>query len=344
MEYYKRSPYLITYWSEDNKWVVYNYNKYSKVMVSKEIMKILEMLPKWKTEQEISSQLGFEKKDVVKSLNLLRKRDIVYRRSMEDADNNNSRGAPWDMIELAMQRQRSYGGRSDLSHRVGKSPSPVKRVKGLSSIALSKFNRTEEHSGTLLSVLEDRKSIRDYSDDYVTLENLSYFLYNSSRIKKIVNSPEGMVTRRPYPSGGARYPLEIYVVNNKIDGIERGIHYYDPLKHRMILLNRNRRYQEKFNSFLLEVQSPFLKRAPDVAFVITAVFARTMWKYKNIGLSLIMSDLGCLYQTMYLIATDMNLAPCPLGKTHESLIRDWLKLNWFKESHVGTFLMGRNIN
>jgi SagB-type dehydrogenase family enzyme len=66
-----------------------------------------------------------------------------------------------------------------------------------------------------------------------------------------------------------------------------------------------------------------------------------MWKYKNIGLSLIMSELGCLYQAMYLVATEMNLAPCPLGGTHEELVKDWLNLNWFEESQVGTFLLGK---
>jgi SagB-type dehydrogenase family enzyme len=66
-----------------------------------------------------------------------------------------------------------------------------------------------------------------------------------------------------------------------------------------------------------------------------------MWKYEKIGMSLILSDLGCLYQTMYLVATEMNLAPCPVGKTEEELVKNWLNLNWFEESHVGTFLLGK---
>jgi hypothetical protein len=44
---------------------------------------------------------------------------------------------------------------------------------------------------------------------------------------------------------------------------------------------------------------------------------------------------------MYLVATEMNLAPCPLGGTYEELVKDWLNLNWFEESQVGTFLLGK---
>lgn len=342
MKYYKRSPYLLTYWDENNKRIVYNYNRYNKVMISEQVLKIIELIPEWKNEQEISTALGFEKKDVAKSLKLLTKLNIVHEKGLKNSDNDSFRGPSWDIIELAAQRQRSYGGRKEMSQRIGKSPRPFKQVNGLSSLTLQEAERHKQNSGTLLEILNARKSIREYSDDYISLENLAHFLYSSARIKKIVKSPEGTVTRRPYPSGGARYPLEIYVVNNYVKGIERGVHFYDPFKHRMILLNKNQIYQKKFNTFLLDVQSPLLKRPPDVAFIITAVFARTMWKYRNIGFSLIMSDLGCLYQTMYLVATEMNLAPCPLGKTYEELVRNWLKLNWFEESHVGTFLLGRN--
>jgi SagB-type dehydrogenase family enzyme len=123
--------------------------------------------------------------------------------------------------------------------------------------------------------------------------------------------------------------------------IQKGIYHYNPLKHKLVLINKKETYREKLNASILRQLKPLINREPDVVFIITAVFARTMWKYKNIGLSLIMSELGCLYQTMYLVATEMNLAPCPLGGTYEELVRDWLNLNWFDESHIGTFMLGK---
>jgi SagB-type dehydrogenase family enzyme len=225
--------------------------------------------------------------------------------------------------------------------RVGKSPSPLKRVKGISSIKLPIPNKSRNGNGkSFLEVLEKRKTVRTYSKRYMDITSLSTFLYNAARIKGFIDSNGFKLTDRPYPSGGARYPLEIYVANNKITGIEKGIHYYDPLRHRLVFLKPRTKHQKEFNEFLIQIQKPLMKREADVVLIITAVFARTMWKYEKLGMSLIMSDLGCLYQTLYLVATEMKLAPCPLGKTNESLIADWLDLDWFKESHVGTFMLG----
>lgn len=337
---YKRSPFLFTYWNEENKLVLYNYNWQTRAIVSKDIMTILDSLSDWRNLQQLSDQIHFDKKSLTKALEHLTKLKIIYKDSDKNEHSQITMRGPWDPIDLAMQRQRSYGGRFAMSERIGMSPSPIKQVTGISSLTLNKPHNITRHKISLKDVLEKRKSIRTYSDKYVSGDDLSYFLYHSARIKNVFNSKEGVLTKRPYPSGGARYPLEIYVLNNRIRDIQNGVHYYDPLKHQLILLNKNKNYQKKFNQFVTRVLYPTMKREPDVIFIITAVFARTMWKYEKLGLSLILSDLGCLYQTMYLIATEMNLAPCPVGKIDEGLVKNWLGLNWLEESHVGTFMLG----
>ena len=340
MAKYVRSPYLFSYWDADNKIVLYNYNRNTRVVVSKDLMRILDTLSSWKSIQQIHDQFDTNKKDLTKALEHLARLKIIHRNTMTNDDTDIVRRAPWDPVDLAMHRQRSYGGRFSMSERAGTSPSPIKEVQGLSSVSLDKPQYSPRHKFTLKNVLAERKSIRRYSNKSISVDNLSNFLYHSARIKTFYKSDEGILTKRPYPSGGARYPLEIYVVNNRIRGIQKGIHYYDPLKHELILLNKNKNYQERFNKFAIRVLYPTMSREPDAIFIITAVFARTMWKYDRLGLSLILSDLGCLYQTMYLIATEMRLAPCPVGKTNEELVKKWLKLNWFEESHVGTFMLG----
>lgn len=337
---YKRSPFLFSYWDEDNRIVLYNYNRNTRAVVSKDLMKILDMLSSWRSVQQILDELGINKKDLTKALEHLTRLKIIHKNILTSDDTDAVRRAPWDPIDLAMQRQRSYGGRFSMEERVGKSPSPIKNVKGLSSVTLTKPENIQQDKSTLKDVLEKRKSIRMYSNENISLDSLSYFLYYTARIKNIFKSKEGTLTERPYPSGGARYPLEIYVANNRIIDIQKGIHYYDPLKHQLILINNNKNYQKKFNKFLLDVQYPLMDREPDIVFIITAVFARTMWKYEKLGMSLILSDLGCLYQTMYLLATEMKLAPCPIGKTEENLVKNWLNLDWLEESHVGTFMLG----
>jgi Nitroreductase len=68
--------------------------------------------------------------------------------------------------------------------------------------------------------------------------------------------------------------------------------------------------------------------------VITAVFARVMWKYQGIGLSLIYKDTGCLTQTLYLVATALGLAPCAIGGGDERAVAHWLGLDPLVEAPV----------
>lgn len=342
MTNYRRSPFLLIYWNENNEVVLYNYNMHTKAIVSKDVLKILEILNEWKSYNEIYDLLKIDSLELKKALQLLTKLRFVHKEPLTKEDSSSSDARRWEPVDLAWQRQRNYGGAYPMSGRLGKSPSPIKHVKGLSSVALPRVHNSDnsEKKHSLLGTLNNRKSIRKYSKYSMDISDLSRFLYYSARIKKIFKSDQGTLTKRPYPSGGGRYPLEIYVVNNRISDIQKALYYYDPYKHKLLLLSRNKKYQRKFNEFILDVQGQSMNREPDVVLIITAVFARTMWKYSKIALSLIMSDLGGLYQTMYLIATEMNLAPCPLGGTHEQLVRDWLNLDWFEESHVGTFMLG----
>jgi SagB-type dehydrogenase family enzyme len=345
MEYYKRSPFLLWYWNEQNKPVVYNYNRYTKAIVSKDIMKILEILPEWKSAEEILSILDHsDKKSITQAIRHLIRLNFIHRKPIAREDINTSHRTEWNAIELAMLRQMNYPDLFPESRNRNNPISPTKSVRGISSVILPKPKPTAQSGCTLSDLLYKRRTIRKYDRSFMDLNALSGFLFKCARVKTILKSRVlwGLtLTRRPYPSGGSRYPLEIYPVNNKIRGIEKGIYHYDPLRHKLALVNKNDDFRKRLNESILQRMGKLMNREPDVVFIITAVFARTMWKYKGISLSLIMSELGCLYQTMYLVATEMSLAPCPLGGTvYEELARDWLNLNWFEESQVGTFLLG----
>jgi hypothetical protein len=62
-----------------------------------------------------------------------------------------------------------------------------------------------------------------------------------------------------------------------------------------------------------------------------------MWKYQGMAYALILKDLGALLQTMYLVATAMNLAPCALGSGDTDLFAEATGLNPLEEASVGEF-------
>lgn len=201
--------------------------------------------------------------------------------------------------------------------------------------------REEDYPFTL--VLEERRSIRDYAAESITLEQIGEFLYRTARVKAVrsANPEQGMMyeaSARPYPGGGACHELEIYLTVGDCGGLDPGLYYYDPLGHSLTKLSQANRFT---GLILKQAESSAAKQCqPQVVVNITARFARLSWKYQSIAYTLMLKDVGVLYQTMYLVATAMDLAPCALGVGHADWLCQAAGLNYLEESLVGEFLLG----
>jgi SagB-type dehydrogenase family enzyme len=79
---------------------------------------------------------------------------------------------------------------------------------------------------------------------------------------------------------------------------------------------------------------------PDVLITMTSRFQRLSWKYRAIAYSVSLKHAGVLYQTMYLVATAMGLAPCGLGSGNADLAARTFGLDYLRESSVGDFILG----
>jgi hypothetical protein len=84
----------------------------------------------------------------------------------------------------------------------------------------------------------ERKSRRIYTDESLSSEELSYMLWATQGVKKIIPAYRntGNVTIRTVPSAGARHPFETYLAINDVTGIEQGIYRYSSLNHNLVFL------------------------------------------------------------------------------------------------------------
>src|SRR5574342_495441 len=98
---YKRSPFLLTHWNEDNKIVVWNYNLYSKILVSKDLVEILNMLSEWTSAEEIADKLGLDKKYITKTLENLVKLKIIHVNRLPKEEMMPIHMSLWDPIDLS---------------------------------------------------------------------------------------------------------------------------------------------------------------------------------------------------------------------------------------------------
>ncbi|HZD43470.1 MAG TPA: nitroreductase family protein, partial [Methanomicrobiales archaeon] len=80
----------------------------------------------------------------------------------------------------------------------------------------------------LRKAMEARRSIRRYSTNPVSIEELSFLLWCTQGVKRIV---AGGATFRLVPSAGARHALETYLLINNVEGILPGLYRYLALEH-----------------------------------------------------------------------------------------------------------------
>ena len=173
------------------------------------------------------------------------------------------------------------------------------------------------------------------------------FLYRVARVKDgrevdlaTTSGPVRMeFVSLPYPSGGALYELEFYVAVQACDGLEPGLYHYDGVHHR--LARRCGRTKDVAHLLTDAAASAGIPaERVQVLFVLAARFPRLAWKYSSIAYALILKHVGVVYQTMYLTATAMNLAPCALGGGDADLFARAVGTDYYEETSVGEFLLG----
>lgn len=195
-------------------------------------------------------------------------------------------------------------------------------------------------------VLEGRRSLRQHDDEApITAAQLGELLYRAARVRHDAVWGDGsqrlIGTARPYPTGGARYELELYPVIHRCEGLEPGVYHYDPFDHELGLLAGPGPVVDA----LLEGarQRGVMEATPQVLLVVTARFGRIMFKYESMSYSTILKNVGALYQTLYCVATAMDLASCALGGGDSDAFCEVAGLDYYEESSVGEFLVGSRL-
>ncbi|MDH3222457.1 MAG: SagB family peptide dehydrogenase [Gemmatimonadota bacterium] len=196
---------------------------------------------------------------------------------------------------------------------------------------------------TLYEALEGRASIREYDDESpIRLEELAELFHLCLRVTRMVEadgSAQYAHSHRPYPSGGALYPLEIYPVARMCRGLDEGVYHYDPLLH---ALRRRDDLRPRMDR-ALSLASAAMGGGPEpqVLLVIGARPARMFWKYSSIGYALILKEVGAVMQTLYLGAHSMGLAACAIGAGDGLLLPSVSEVGFDPDAvSVGGFCLG----
>jgi SagB-type dehydrogenase family enzyme len=261
----------------------------------------------------------------------------------------------WDFHDLLFHTRSTEGRQADAvggfyAHADAVPPLPAVRPRWPGKkVALDKFPPVPaESAARLANLLRQRHSSRSFDERRpITVSELAQFLGNTARVLSRfrhrmdvgITGPMVEYAMRPYPSGGASYPLEIYLAVDACEGLARGFYHYDAGAHALVpIASRADALQALLREAALAMDAPAL---PPILITIAARFGRVSWKYSGLAYALILKDVGVLTQTFYLMATGMGLGGCAIGSIDIDLFARMTGIEFHQEGPVGHFALGR---
>jgi SagB-type dehydrogenase family enzyme len=153
-----------------------------------------------------------------------------------------------------------------------------------------------------IEVLENRKSVRQFSNEAISISGLGKILNLTGGIRKVEDDlAGGVAVFKNSPSAGASNPFEIYVYANRVSELSSGLYHYAPNRNGLEFLDP---------SFSLTPHNvggqPWLMECAALI-LFTAVIERSQWQYETCrAYRDLLIGFGHLSQTLQLAVSAME--------------------------------------
>lgn len=177
--------------------------------------------------------------------------------------------------------------------------------------------------------LTNRRSVRTYTKEALTLSEISQVLWAAQGITKKEKAPPAFWEEREWPGGlrtapsaGALYPLKIYLCVSMVENLDSGLYLYQPGEHTIKLIMKGDLRNEISNAALGQA---CIQSAP-ASVVIAAIYERTAVKYGDRAERYVHIETGHVGQNIYLQAVSLNLGTVMVGAFRDENVKSVLDL------------------
>jgi SagB-type dehydrogenase family enzyme len=177
-----------------------------------------------------------------------------------------------------------------------------------------------ESDVSLEEALNKRRSVRNFSSEELSLDQISQILWAAQGIT------DQSTGHRTSPSAGALYPLEIFLLKSD------GVYHYEPDGHKIFRLTPDDLRQGLLPGALNQRS---VAEAP-LDIIITAVYERVTSRYGERGIQFVHLEAGHSCQNILLQATALGLGAVSVGAFDDSYIQDLLDL---PEDHIPIYIV-----
>jgi SagB-type dehydrogenase family enzyme len=188
----------------------------------------------------------------------------------------------------------------------------------------------------IMDAIAARRSMRDFDAAPLGLEEVATLLHAGYGVVEWLPtpSPSEPQGRRAVPSGGALYPLELYVLPLRVDGLQPALHHYDATTHRLARLPHALDPRE------ISVDTDAHAAAAAIVFV-AAVFWRSRFKYGVRAYRFTLLEAGHVCQNVLLAAAALGLGSVVVGGFYDAIVDEALGLDGLHDSTLVTVCVGR---
>ena len=187
----------------------------------------------------------------------------------------------------------------------------------------------------LRRAIENRRSIREYSSQPLSLGELSFLLWCTQGVKQVTARP---ATSRTVPSAGARHAFETYLLVNRVEGLQPGLYRFLALEHKLADVNLEPNIADKVIEAITGQQ---IVRTSAVTFIWTAVAYRMNWRYVERGYRYLHLDAGHVCQNLYLAGEAIKCGACAIGAFDDDAINSLLGIDGKKQFVIYCAAVGK---
>jgi SagB-type dehydrogenase family enzyme len=126
--------------------------------------------------------------------------------------------------------------------------------------------------------------------------------FGSGVLRRVAYGDDETFHFRTYASAGALYPVELYVVNEAVDGLDAGVYHFDPFGFRLIRLREG-----DHRGVVVEATAGGEStRVSRFIVIFTGLPWRTAWKYTERGYRHLFWDAGMILANVFGLAGSAN--------------------------------------
>ncbi|MFC1744260.1 SagB/ThcOx family dehydrogenase [Candidatus Riflebacteria bacterium] len=188
---------------------------------------------------------------------------------------------------------------------------------------------------SLREIIETRSSVREYKNEPISQEMLSYLLWCTQGVKEVYSQ---QCTLRTVPSAGARHAFETFLLVNNVTEISPGLYQYLALDNKLAEFATGDAIAQKIVNACLG--QDFVGKSA-VTFFWVAVVERMRWRYSDRGFRYLFLEAGHVCQNLYLAAESLDCGVCAIAAFDDDKLNEIFNLDGKKEFVVYLAPVGR---